>query len=138
MRRVKRKYIRAVEISLRREDRPDGTTVVTRTKRITNKQDWPAYNRAQTHETERFADLHSLCRAVVQPPQTKGRSRLPLADVVFGAMFKVYSAVSGRRATSYPKPQGQQRRNGVLDDQGQVRGLGTVRERQSPGQRTAL
>ena len=33
MRRVKYKHIRAVGISLRREERPDGTTLVTETKR---------------------------------------------------------------------------------------------------------
>src|SRR5215216_1024373 len=55
MRRVRCKHIRAVEISLTREERPDGSVVVTQTKRTTYKQNWPAYNKAQTHETERFA-----------------------------------------------------------------------------------
>lgn len=101
MRRVKCKHIRAVEISLRREARPDGTTVITKTVRTTYKQNWPAYNKAQTHETERFAELlHGLCRGIVQPKQRRGRPRLALADVVFSATFKVYSTVSGRRATS--------------------------------------
>ncbi len=101
LRRVKCKHIRAVEISLRREERPDGTTVVTKAARPTYRQNWPAYNKAQTHETERFAELlHGLCRGIVQPKQTRGRPRLPLSDVVFGATFKVYSTVSGRRATS--------------------------------------
>ncbi len=101
VRRVKCKHIRAVEISIKREERPDGSVVVTQTKRVTYKQNWPAYNKAQTHETERFADLlHGLCRGIVQPPQAKGRPRLPLADVAFAATFKVYSTVSGRRATS--------------------------------------
>ena len=101
LRRAKCKHIRAVEISLKREERPDGTTVVTETKRTTYRQNWPAYNRAQTHETERFADLLAgLCRGIVQPKQAKGRPRLPLADVAFAATFKVYSTVSGRRATS--------------------------------------
>ena len=56
MRRIKCKQICAVEISLRREERPDGTTVVTKTIRTTYNQNWPAYNKAQTHETERFAE----------------------------------------------------------------------------------
>ena len=101
LRRVRCKHIRAVEISVKREEKPDGTTVVTETKRTTYKQNWPAYNKAQTHETERFAELLAgLCRGIVQPKQTKGRPRLPLADVAFAATFKVYSTVSGRRATS--------------------------------------
>ncbi len=98
MRRIKCKHIHAVEISLRREERPDGTTVVTATKRITYKQDWPAYNAAQTGEVERFADLlRGLCAGIVQPPQSRGRPRLPLADVVFSAVYKVYGGASGRR-----------------------------------------
>lgn len=101
LRRVKCKHIRAVEISLKRVERPDGSVIVTETKRTTYKQNWPAYNKAQTHETERLADLlHGLCRGIVQPPQAKGRPRLLLSDVVFSATFKVYSTVSGRRATS--------------------------------------
>jgi hypothetical protein len=100
LRRVKCKHIRAVEISQRREDRQDGTTVVTTTKRVTYRQNWPAYNKAQVHEAERVAALlHGLCRGIVQPKQAKGRLRLPLADVVFAAVCKVYSTVSGRRAT---------------------------------------
>ena len=80
MRRVKCKHIRAVEISLRREERLDGTMVVTKTVRTTYKLNWPAYNKAQTHETERFAELlHGLCRGIVQPRQTRGRPRLALA-----------------------------------------------------------
>ena len=98
VRRVKCKHIRAVEISLRREERPDGTTVVTATKRVTYRQDWPAYNAAQTGEVERFADLlRGLCAGIVQPPQSRGRPRLPWADVVFSAVYKVYGGASGRR-----------------------------------------
>lgn len=101
LRRVKCKHIRAVEISIKREELPDGSTRVTETKRTTYKQNWPAYNKAQTTETARVAELLAgLCRGIVQPKQTTGRPRLPLSDVVFSAVFKVYSIVSGRRATS--------------------------------------
>ena len=46
-RRVKCKHIYAVEFSIRRETRPDGTTTVTKTVRVTYAQDWPACNAAQ-------------------------------------------------------------------------------------------
>src|SRR5215218_6403639 len=73
LRRTKCKHIRAVEIRVTREDRPDGTTVVTETKRTTYKQSWTAYNKAQTTETARVAELLAgLCRGIVQPKQTKG------------------------------------------------------------------
>jgi transposase len=101
LRRTKCKHIRAVEISVKREEMPDGSTVVTETKRTTYKQNWTAYNQAQTNETARVAELLAgLCRGIVQPKQAKGRPRLPLSDIVFSAVFKVYATVSGRRATS--------------------------------------
>lgn len=83
----------------------DGKNVrtVTRTvKRVTYRQNWPMYNAAQTHENERFLELlRDLCAGIEQPPQRKGRPRLPLADVVFALAVKSYSTMSGRRATSF-------------------------------------
>lgn len=95
------KHIYAVEYAMQREKRPNDTTVATKAARITYRQNWPAYNEAQTHETERFTELlHELCEGIVQPVQTFGRPKLPLTDVVFSATFKEYSMMSGRRAIS--------------------------------------
>jgi hypothetical protein len=99
-RRVKCKHIHAVEYSIRRETRPDGTVTVTKTVRVTYGQNWPAYNAAQTNEKERVTELlRGLCDGISQPPQGRGRPRLPLSDVVFSAVMKVFTTVSGRRAT---------------------------------------
>jgi transposase len=96
---MKCKHIHAGEFSVKRETRPDGTTTVTKTVRVTYGQDWPAYNAAQSHEKARVAELlRGLCDGVSQPPQGRGRPRLPLSDVVFSAVMKVYTTVSGRRA----------------------------------------
>lgn len=116
VRRAKCKHLFAVEYTIRREStRTEETTcvngqatkIVTETvktvkaTRITYRQNWPAYNQAQTHEAARLTELlHGLCQGIVQPPQSKGRPRLALADVVFCAVFKVYSTVSGRRVVS--------------------------------------
>jgi hypothetical protein len=98
IRGLKCKHIYAVEFTIKRKTKPDGTTTVTKTMRVTYKQDWPSYNAAQTHEQEQFvALLRSLCDMIPQPPQTFGRPRLPLSDVVFGIGLKVYSTMSGRR-----------------------------------------
>ena len=95
------KHIYAVEYSITRETAPDGTTTETRTVRVTYGQNWTAYNAAQTHEKARVAELlRGLCDGIAQAPQGRGRPRLPLADVLFGAVMKVYSTVSGRRATT--------------------------------------
>ena len=93
------KHIYAVGFIIQREERPDGTIVETKAMRMTYRQDWPAYNAAQTHEQERFVSLlRELCDTIPQPPQTFGRPRLPLSDVLFGIGLKVYSTMSGRRA----------------------------------------
>lgn len=100
IRGLKCKHIWAAEFTIKRETKADGTTTVTKTMRVTYKQDWPAYNAAQTHEQERFAELlHGLCQGIVQPQrQGRGRPSHLLADVIFGATCKVYSTMSGRRA----------------------------------------
>jgi hypothetical protein len=62
---------------------------------------WTAYHAAQSEEKALFAELLAdLCRGIPEPPQTFGRPRLPLADVVFCAALKVYSTVSARRCMS--------------------------------------
>jgi transposase len=91
----------AVEYTLKRETAPDGTTTVTETTKITYKQNWTAYNAAQSEEKTRFVSLLAdLCRGIPQPEQAKGRPRLPLRDMVFAAAYKVYCGFSSRRFTS--------------------------------------
>ena len=76
-------------------------------------QHWPSYNLAQQNEKERFLVLlRDLCSTVPQPPQPTGRPRLPLADMLFASVFKVYSGFSSRRFTS--DVQGA-KRNGLID-----------------------
>jgi transposase/predicted nucleic acid-binding Zn finger protein len=105
---VKCKHIFAVEYAIEREQNKDGSTTVTETvqvketvKRQTYSQDWSNYNRAQTNEKDKFLSLlFDLCRGVETPIQKNGRPRLPYADAIFAACFKVYSTVSGRRFMS--------------------------------------
>ncbi len=63
---------------------------------------WTAYNAAQSEEKTRFvALLADLCCTVPQPPQTgSGRPRLPLSDMLFASVYKVYVGFSSRRFTS--------------------------------------
>lgn len=63
-------------------------------------RNWTAYNTAQSEEKSRFvALLADLCSGVVQPDQVMGRPRLPLSDMLFGAVYKVYVGFSARRFT---------------------------------------
>ena len=88
----------AVEYTLRRETAPDGTETVTETVRVTYSQDWKAYNAAKTGEKDRFAALLAdLCGGNPQPEQAMGRPRLPLRDMVFASVYKVYCGFSSRR-----------------------------------------
>lgn len=66
--------------------------------RPTYKQEWAAYNRAQTNEKVHFlALLYELCKGIEEPIQENGRPRLPLSDILFAATFRIYSTISGRR-----------------------------------------
>jgi len=91
-------HIYAVEFIVQRETKPDGTVTETRTVKITYTQEWAAYNAAQTHEQEKFVVLlRDLCNGIPQPEYRFGRPRLPLSDMVFSAVYKVYSTMSTRR-----------------------------------------
>src|SRR5262249_10333500 len=75
----------------------------TTAPRPTYPQDWPAYNAAQIHEKAKFQSLlRDLCRGIPEPPRKPGPGRkpLPLSDRVFACVLKVYTTVSGRRAST--------------------------------------
>jgi transposase len=112
LRKTKCKHLFAVEftisqqVTVSRDTHPDGTVTVTETAtvtkaaRVTYKQNWTAYNRAQREEKHRFAELlNELCQTVQEPEYTFGRPRLSLADMVFACVYKVYSGFSSRRFT---------------------------------------
>lgn len=67
--------------------------------RKTYKQNWPAYNAAQTREKAQFLELlAALCGGIEWMPRSgRGRPRVPFPDAIFSAVFKVYSTFSGRR-----------------------------------------
>jgi Transposase DDE domain len=61
-------------------------------------QNWPALNRAQVSEKSDLPPLlHDLCAGVAELPQSSGRPRLPIADMLFCMTLKVYCMVSCRR-----------------------------------------
>jgi hypothetical protein len=99
------KHIFAVEYAMRRESGAgdavtfSDTMPTQRAPRKTYRQDWPAYNAAQTHEKAMFQELlRDLCSDIKEPTRSRnGRPRLPIEDAIFAACFKVYSTVSARR-----------------------------------------
>lgn len=97
------KHQYAVEFTMSREFHADGTVTDTQeiklTKKTTYKQDWPAYNAAQSCEKDRFQELlFDLCRNIAEP-ERKGVGRKPhtVKDSIFTMVFKVYGTVSSRR-----------------------------------------
>jgi transposase len=101
------KHVYAVQYRMRQFENADGSTTTERTvtvtqttpKKPTYKQAWPAYNRAQTNEKDKFRTLLAdLCRPFNDDaPRKRGQTPLPLGDALFACCFKVYSGLSGRR-----------------------------------------
>ena len=79
----------------------NSTTISTPPPRKTYPQDWPAYNAAQTSEKDTFMVLLAdLCAGIPQPEYAFGRPRLPVSDMVYTAVAKVYGGFSARRFDS--------------------------------------
>lgn len=114
---VRCKHIHAVRFVMQRrnERNRDGsitqtdTLTVTETvettieKKTTYRQDWTAYNRAQSGEKDRVQELlFDLCRNLPEPERkpTRGQKPHSIRDSVFSMVFKVYSTFSSRRFSS--------------------------------------
>ena len=100
LRRQKCKHMWAVEFVRAAADAPPVEAV--KVPRPSYKQDWPRYNAAQCAEKAMVQDLlRGLCDGIQTPPHPgRGPKPVPLADVVYGAVMKVYTGFSGRRATT--------------------------------------
>src|SRR5436190_16040373 len=98
------KHIIAARLVEEREGKRPAPPIDTETppKKKTYRQNWPAYNLAQTTEKDRFQELlYELCQGIEEPPRhKKGGRRIWVKDVVFTAAFKVFSTFSGRRFMS--------------------------------------
>ncbi len=105
------KHIYAVTCTMTRQYNPNGsvtttaTVSVTETKahRPTYKQNWKAYNLAQSVEGDRVQVLLSdLLRGVPEPERkpTRGQKPHTVRDSLFAMVFKVYGTLSSRRFSS--------------------------------------
>jgi transposase len=100
------KHYHAASYTFKRDYLPDGTMIETKTITLTQKttyrQDWRAYNLAQSIEKHRFQELlFDLTRGVAEQPVHDGRggAPIPTKDSIFAIAFKVFSTVSCRRFT---------------------------------------
>ena len=81
----------------------EGSPAELPAKRKTYRQNWPAYNAAQTTEKARLEVLlKSLCEGIEEPARKPGpgRPRIQIRDAIFSAVMKVYTTFSGRRAAT--------------------------------------
>lgn len=92
------KEVLRARLSDRQADKIVAKMIERPKQRPTYKQNWTAYNAAQTTEKEYFLDmLCSLCEGIPNRQASFGRPPIPLSDAIFAACFKVFSTVSGRR-----------------------------------------
>jgi len=102
-RRLRCKHQEAVWFWIAWEGAQVNDPVTEPAPRKTYSQNWSAYNYAQTTEKEQVELLlKSLCEGIEEPPRKPGPGRppLPLRDKVFASVMKVYTGMSGRRAST--------------------------------------
>jgi len=101
LRGVKCKHQFAVQYFEQKVTDQEGNTTITKTMKVTYKQDWKNYTKAQNSEVTLFDRLLAdLVESVPEPIQTFGRPKLSQKETVFCAIQKVYSQLSSRRAWS--------------------------------------
>lgn len=99
------KHLFAVEFTVKRETDSDGNIIDTRsitfTEKVSYKQNWPAYNRAQSMEKDRIQELLiDLCSGVEEPERSgAGRKPHSVRDSIFAMVMKVYGTLSSRRSS---------------------------------------
>ena len=104
IRKKKCKHIYAVEFFIRQEINEEGKLKQTKGVRITYGQKWNAYDKSQTNEKLVFMKLlKDLTNFVEQPTYKFGRPTLPMSEMVFNSVVKIYSTFSLRRFMSDSK-----------------------------------
>jgi transposase len=99
------KHYFAASFTHKRDYLPDGTVIETKTFSLTQKkvykQDWRAYNLAQSTESHRFQELlFDLTRGVPElPTKATGRKPHTTKDSLFTMTLKVYGTLSSRRSS---------------------------------------
>ncbi len=101
IKRVKCKHIFAVEFYIKQEISEEGKIKETKGIKISYSQDWKAYDKSQTNEKIIFMKLlHDLCSSIEQPEYSFGRPNLPMSELLFSSIMKVYTTFSLRRFMS--------------------------------------
>src|SRR3989344_9251966 len=79
-----------------------GKVTIEKVKRLTYKQAWDTYNKAQTSEVKQFEVLLAdILESIDEPVYEFGRPTLSLREQLFCSVKKVYSQMSSRRAKGF-------------------------------------
>lgn len=98
------KHIYAVEFFMRKEIDEEGKITQAKGVRVTYSQKWNAYDKSQTNEKIVFMKLLKDLTGFVEQPKYKfGRPTLPMSEMVFNSVMKIYSTFSLRRFMSDSK-----------------------------------
>jgi len=104
IRKKKCKHIYAVEFYIKNEISEEGKVTQTKGVRVTYGQKWNAYDKSQTNEKIVFMKLlKDLTNFVKQPTYKFGRPTLPMSEMIFNSVMKIYSTFSLRRFMSDSK-----------------------------------
>ena len=97
-RHCKCKHIWAVELIVTKEIDNEGNVTITQTVRKTYSQKWSEYDQASIHQKELFLKLLGDITSNIQNKEYQfGRPTLPLSDMVYSSVLKVFTTFSLRR-----------------------------------------
>ncbi|HLD15389.1 MAG TPA: transposase [Candidatus Nanoarchaeia archaeon] len=101
IRKCKCKHIFAVEFTLEQKVDNKGNMTMIKTMKVSYQQDWSSYDYASINQKLFFLELLSdLTKTIEQPVYTFGRPKIPLQEMVFASVLKVYTTFSLRRFMS--------------------------------------
>ena len=100
-RQAKCKHIFAVEFIITHEVDNMGNVTITKTVRQTYSQDWSNYDKASIVQKSLFMKLlKDVANTIDQPEYSFGRPSLPISDMVYSSVMKVFTTFSLRRFMS--------------------------------------
>ena len=100
-RRCKCKHIWAVELIVTKEVDNEGNITITKTIRKTYSQDWSNYDKASINQKTLFMKLLRDITSNIPNTEYKfGRPTLPLSDMIYSSVMKVFTTFSLRRFMS--------------------------------------
>ena len=100
LRKCKCKHVFAVEFVVTKEVDNEGNVTITQTIRKTYSQNWSEYDKASINQKTLFMKLLKDITGNLSQDYKFGRPNLPLSDMVYSSVMKVFTTFSLRRFMS--------------------------------------